>query len=217
MEATRHTRRSPRIPLACAVVVRDKGTIWSTETEDVGARGCRIALARLLARDALVQLRFERGRDLPPLEALGQVVWTRTGTALSAGVTFVSLPHDGQGAPARGWIDDLVAAHLRRLLPDYEGARGALAKLGAVKVELGVPPSSGLAGPEVAVVRFVRQGAALAELCRSRDVLEVLVALLERGAVSVCRANPDPEGWRRALAMPPGAAGAPPVGRTEPR
>jgi hypothetical protein len=202
MEATHEARRIPRIPVACTVVVQDRGASWTTETVDVGARGCRVALARPLARGSLIQLRFERGRELPPLQAVGQVVWTRSDAVLAAGVVFVNLPRDARGTQARNWIDDLVAFQLHRILADWEKGRGGLAKLGGVKVALGLPPPERLTAPEVVLLHLVREGAALEELCRSREALVALVSLLERGALSVCRANPDPEGWRRTLARP---------------
>lgn len=192
-------RRVARIPVACPVGIREKTSAWTTETMDVGARGCRVALERPLSRGSLVQLRFERA-GAPPLDALGQVAWTRTTPPRAAGIVFVNQPRDASGAQARNWIDALVAARLRQALADGPAAGGALARLGEVTVRLGIPPAEPLDRAEVALVRLVRDGVRLGAVARSPDALRVLAALLEREVLSVARESPDPEGWKRALA-----------------
>jgi PilZ domain len=194
-------RRSSRIPLRCTAVVREKMATWTTETHDVSARGCRIALKRPLTPGAVVHLRIERGPGEPPLEFVGQVAWARKTAPLTAGVTFVSAPRDVAGAANGGWIDTLVLAELRRLLQLGPEATGALTSLGGVALHLGTPPSTPLARAELAVLRAAKDGAPLSTVCGSPDALMALVGALQRGAVTVRRTNQDPDGWKRAFSL----------------
>lgn len=199
MTVMEQKRRVPRIPVSCPVGIREKGSAWTTETLDVGARGCRIALERPLARGTLVQLRFERG-GAPPLDVLGQVAWTRASAPRAAGIVFVSLPRDPSGAQARSWIDALVAAQLRQVLAAWPAANDALVRLGEVTVGLGIPPTEPLDRHAVALVRLARDGVRIGAVARSADALRVLAGLLDREVLSVTRETPDPEGWKQALA-----------------
>lgn len=158
-------------------------------------RGCRLALKRPLGRGAVVQLRFELGAGQAALDAVGQVSWTRPA---AAGVVFVSVP---RGAHSGAWIDALVAAQLRRVLQSWESASGTLAPLAALRLQLGIPPTESLDRGQVTLVRLARDGVALAALSRSPEAVRVLATLLERGVLSLCRATPDPEGWKQALSM----------------
>jgi hypothetical protein len=187
-----------RIPVACPVGIRERATTWITHTVDVGARGCRISLERPLSRGSLVQLAFDRGSG-EPLEALGQVAWTRSSPPRAAGIVFVNLPRE-RGIQARNWIDTLVAGRLRQVLAAWPAENAGLAKLADVAVQLGVPPAEPLDPAEVNLVRIVREGAKLGAVSRSREAVAVLVSLLDREILSVARDTPDPEGWKDAFA-----------------
>jgi hypothetical protein len=191
-------RRMARIPVACPVGVREKSSVWVTQTVDVGARGCRISLERPLSRGTLVELAFDRGNGAP-LQALGQVAWTRTSPPRAAGIVFVNLPREPTGAQARNWIDALVALRLRQILAAWPAENAALAKLGEVVVQLGIPPTEPLDRSQVTLVRLARDGVRLGAVTRSAEALGVFVALLEREILSVARETPDPEGWKSAF------------------
>lgn len=191
-------RRMARIPVACPVGVRDRASAWTTRTLDVGARGCRISLERPLSRGTLVQLAFDRG-DGAPLQAVGQVAWTRTSPTRAAGIVFVNLPREPSGAQARNWIDTLVAARLRQVLARWPEENGALSTLGDVAVQLGIPPTEPLDRSEVTLVRLARDRVRLGAVTRSAEALRVLISLLDREILSVARETPDPEGWKTAF------------------
>jgi len=198
---THDKRRMARIPLTCTVVVREKFATWTTETQDVSARGCRIALRRPLTPGTLVHLCIARGDGATPLEVVGQVAWARKAAPMSAGVTFVSAPREPSGAPAGNWIDTLVAGELRRVLDLGPEATGALTALGSVALHLGTPAGASFDPSEMAVLRAARDTAPLATVGYSPDGLRSLLGLLERGAVTVRRTNSDPEGWKRAFSL----------------
>jgi hypothetical protein len=191
-------RRMARIPVACPVGIREKSSSWITQTVDVGARGCRITLERPLSRGALVELAFDRGNGAP-LQALGQVAWTRASPPRAAGIVFVNLPREPTGAQARNWIDALVATRLRQIHAAWPAENDALGKLGDVAVQLGIPPTEPLDRAEVTLVRLARDGVRLSAVTRSAEALRVLVSLLAREVLSVARETPDPEGWKSAF------------------
>jgi hypothetical protein len=199
VELAPEKRRISRIPIACTVVVREKLAIWNTTTEDVGARGCRIALKRALSPGALVQLRFDTGPDEGCLEVVGQAVWARRSESPAAGIAFVGQPADRSGVRRRTWIDVLVANQLRGVL-ESSWTSGGLAKLGNISLHLGTPPDQ-LDPSELAVIRLAREGAPLSAMCYTTAGLQAVTALLDRGAVTVYRTNPDPEGWKRAIGL----------------
>jgi hypothetical protein len=122
-------RRSERLPGRFAVAVREKLATWTTSTEDVGARGCRIALKRPMTPGALVQLDFDMGEGAEPLVVHGQVAWVRRTPPLSAGIAFLSVPREAQRQFAEpcSWIDRILAARIRRL-EDEEPRRVELAE-----------------------------------------------------------------------------------------
>jgi hypothetical protein len=203
-------RRVARIPLACTVIVREKLATWTTDTQDVGARGCRIRLSRPLAPGALVRLTIERDGDAPPLDVLGQVAWARRTPPLSAGITFVTAPRDPSGASAENWIDTLVAVALRRAIARGPEAAAALEALGAVTLHLGIPPAGALAPGEGAVLRVARDRGPLSALASSLDALGALSRLIDRGAVTVRRTASDRQGWDPIFSAMADAAAATP-------
>lgn len=110
-------RKAERLAGRFTVVVREKLAAWTTTTEDVSARGCRIELKRPVTPGALVQIVFEMGEGKEPLVAHGQVVWSRRTPPHSAGIAFLSVPRQASDPPGQGgsWIDRLLSAYVRRI------------------------------------------------------------------------------------------------------
>jgi hypothetical protein len=120
-------RRSERLARRFDVEVREKLATWSTSTEDVSARGCRIGLRRALTPGALVQLAFDMGPGAEPLVVHAQVAWVRRAPPGAAGVTFLSSPRQASEEPDPGaWIERLLAARARLGEPRREGGRGVV-------------------------------------------------------------------------------------------
>lgn len=188
-------RRLARIPLTCRIEVGERFSTWVARTQDVGPRGCRIALPRPVSVGTLLRLSLDAGEGAPPVEALGQVVWTRDGPEPEAGVAFTGDVRGGERGAA--WIDALVAAELRRAARETR----RFGALGGVRLHLGNAPGVKLDREAVAVLRGVRRGDPIAALAFTRARLDALLSLLVAGTVTTGRANVDPEGWRRAFAV----------------
>ena len=110
--SVREKRRAQRLPGRFKVAVREKLSTWSTSTEDLGPRGCRVELKRPLTPGTLVQLVFDM-KDAEPLVVHGQVAWVRQAPG-QAGITFLSFPREEtpQAAPQTDrWMDRLIGAH----------------------------------------------------------------------------------------------------------
>jgi hypothetical protein len=193
-------RRLARIPLRCAVTLRDKHATFPAETADVGARGCRITLARQVARGALLRLSFE-GAGPEPFDAVGQVVWARKGETHEAGVAFVSAPKGRAGAA--NWIDAMFAAQLRSALRAGTGAR-ALEELAAATLRLGVPPRAPLPPVALAIAGVAEREGRVSEVLEMRGGIVTLASLVEHGVVTLGRASAHVDAWARLLA--PGRA-----------
>jgi hypothetical protein len=192
-------RRIGRIPIRCAVVVREKLATWDTETEDVAARGCRIVLKRAVAPGALLRLSFQAGAGAEALDAVAQVAWTRKSPPSSAGVTFLSAPQPPSRSLAGNWIDRLLAAHLRDLAASgVRSGPGVLGSLGGVTLRLGKKPELRLMAAELAVVKLARDAGTLATVACAVDGPATLATLLENGTVTVGPATVDPLAWKQS-------------------
>ena len=104
------------------VEVREKLAAWPTSTEDVSARGCRVAMKRPLAPGMLVQLAFDRGPGQEPLVAHAQVAWVRRSPPEAAGLAFLSAPREARHPQPGFWIDRLLGSYVRSV---RDGARAA--------------------------------------------------------------------------------------------
>lgn len=189
-------RRLARIPLTCRVVVGERFSTWVTRTQDVGPRGCRLETTRPVRAGTLLRLTLELEGGQPPLEAVGQVVWTREAPVQEAGVAFTGSVR-GSAAAGSGWLDTLLATELRRAW--REGRR--LGLLGEVRLHLGSAPGVTLDPDALAVLRAVRGGERIAGLVHTRAGLDAVLRLLGAGTITASRVNVDPEGWRRAFAV----------------
>jgi hypothetical protein len=187
----RERRRLARIPLRCAVVVREKLATTLAETEDIGARGCRIVLKRPAPPGTLLQIRFLPAGATEPLDAVGQVVWSRKTPPLEAGIAFVSAPRAASTPSVGGWMETLVLSKLRQVVAG-EVALGALAdvQLTACGAPRSVQPD------DLAAVRVAKASGTIGEVADLRP----LIGLLERGVVCVARVVVDLGGARPLFA-----------------
>ncbi|MDD5084535.1 MAG: PilZ domain-containing protein [Candidatus Omnitrophica bacterium] len=95
-------RRFPRLDIKCEVFIRDQESSYtvSTHTENVGAGGVCIVLAKPLRRYSIVEIKLYLGDNLPPVECVGKVVWIIEEKTLSVperkydmGVEFLTISH----------------------------------------------------------------------------------------------------------------------------
>ncbi len=126
----RDKRKAARLPGRFAVQVREKLATWTTSTEDVSQRGCRLAMKRTLQQGELVELAFDMGPEAEPLVVHGQVAWVQR-AARAAGITFLSAPRQRrqEERPAT-WFDRLRASHAHHRVAsagDVAGVEPALA------------------------------------------------------------------------------------------
>ena len=108
-------RRSERLPGRFRVEVREKLARWTTITEDVSGRGCRVEMKRPLVPGMLVQLAFDMGAGEEPLVAHAQVAWVRRAEPEAAGFAFLSMPREARHPQPGFWIDRLLSARVREL------------------------------------------------------------------------------------------------------
>jgi hypothetical protein len=110
-------RRSERLSGRFVVVVHEKLATWTTTTEDVSARGCRIEMKRPVSPGMLVGLTFDMGQGVEPLVVHGQVSWARRTPPYSAGIAFLSVPRQAKDQPGKpgDWIDRLIQAYVRKV------------------------------------------------------------------------------------------------------
>lgn len=137
----------------------EKLATWRAESADVSARGCRLILKRPLAQGALVRLSFDCG-GAEPFEAVGQVVWARSGEPPEAGVMFVSAPRSRDGS---SWLDVLAGTQARPAERDRPGnTAGRPASPSAAARAPATPPAMGAAAvaPPPAVTRVPGAAAA---------------------------------------------------------
>ncbi len=172
---------------------------WTAETVDLGARGCRVALPRPVARGALVQLRFGSSSEAP-IDAVGQVVWTRSGSVLEAGVAFVSAPKPH--ATGAGWIDALLAAQLRAAGRDAVAAAQLRQALADVVLRLGAAARAPLPPVAIAIARIAEREGRIAEALALPGGMATLASLVGQGTVTVGRASADVRAWNRILGGP---------------
>jgi hypothetical protein len=194
------------------VAVREKLSTWECEAQDLGARGCRIALQRQLAPGALVQLAFDVGAAAEPLVVLAQVAWATKAAPLTAGVRFLAVPREAVHAQPGYWLDRLVAAQLRRAAASGRGAAAELGPLADVRLHLCGLPGPVPSAAEQAVVTLARGEGAISAAGLAADRLGAVAELLERGVVTVAL---GPGASARGGAAEPVLRPARPLGRIE--
>jgi len=192
-------RRALRLPLRCAARVESYGADCEGHTEDLGARGCRLAVAAPLTDGGHVRLHLLGEGSSAPLQVGAVVKWTEPGPPWRHGLDF-----DAEDRPrAEAWFDELASCHSELLhlvrVPDQLrlDARLYVTHAPAVPLLLG--------DEETVVLRFACGQPTLAQLQRvlgpdwSR-AQRALFALIGRGAVTLDEAEAgDPAPWRAQL------------------
>jgi hypothetical protein len=191
-------RRAPRVPLRLAVTLRHGRDAWTTETEDVGPRGCQVVSARALPPGSPVVLALSCPALDRAVAATGRVSWARTDEPVRLGISF-EVP-----VAQRGWFDALLAADPRA---SRAAARAPLRLPGETPLRLGEPPTTVLdfSEDERAVLAAIGAGTTAAKLAdalapRFHRARGALFSLIARRLVRLQTGPPGAaERWRAVL------------------
>lgn len=191
------------MPVRLEVTVRHRHSAWTTETDDVGPRGCQLVSGRALPPGSDVALSVSIPALGRAVTATGRVAWSRPEAPARLGVSF-EVPIAQQG-----WWEALLAAD-----PCAGGAavRAPLRLRRDAPLHLGEPPATVLdfSQDERAVLQGIGAGSTAGELAealapRFHRARGALFSLLARRLVLLRPGRPDAaDRWRAALAPPPG-------------
>lgn len=114
-------RRIPRVSVCCRVDVRDQFGMWTAVTDDVSARGCRIATARLPRVGSAIELTISSDLFPESLAVTGEIAWVSDD---HVGVSFLEAAaarsRRRRLSPAE-WVDSVIE-HGRVSGPTLESA-----------------------------------------------------------------------------------------------
>lgn len=154
-----NARHTPRALVRCqARAPLLGGGFWSSDTEDIGPRGCQLVAPARFTPGEGIELELTSERVLDPLWVGGRIAWAADEPPWRVGIAFSDQDQD---AAAR-WFDRLVAA-----FPGLDGSLLAPKRIAAdADIYLGraprlLPP---LIPQEVAVLRAVGTGIKATEL-----------------------------------------------------
>ncbi len=154
-----NARSSPRAVVRCqARAPLLGGGFWSSDTEDIGPRGCQLVAPARFTPGEGIELEISSERVADPLWVGGRIAWAADEPPWRVGIAFSDQDQD---AAAR-WFDRLVAA-----FPGLDGSLLAPRRVAAdATVYLARAPRlrPTLDAPEVAVLRTIGAGIRAAEL-----------------------------------------------------
>ncbi len=197
-------RRCVRAPLRCpASLTRSSGTVGTT-TEDLGARGCCLAVSSPSRRGERIGLVLSWPAYDRPLSVRGTVAWASARPPWRIGVAFLDecLPEVAR------WLRGLIAAD-RAVLTFPEPVPGHIS-LDAT-LYLAPPPSLSVdfTDEELGIMRNVRLGAPSRALLRHaghdrRRLARAVFALLSKQALTLSSDRAaDPQAWARIVSSRP--------------
>lgn len=154
-----NARHSPRAVVRCqARAPLLGGGFWSSDTEDIGPRGCQLVAPARFTPGEGIELEISSERVADPLWIGGRIAWAADEPPWRVGIAFSDQDQD---AAAR-WFDRLVAA-----FPGLDGSLLAPRKVAAdATVYLGRAPRlrPSLVPPELVVLRAIGAGVSAADL-----------------------------------------------------
>lgn len=154
-----NARRSPRAEVRCqARAPLLGGGFWSSDTEDIGPRGCQLVAPARFTPGEGIELEISSERVSDPLWTSGRIAWAADDPPWRVGIAFSDQDQD---AAAR-WFDRLVAA-----FPGLDSSLLAPPKVPAdALLYLGRAPRlrPPLLPPEVEILRAIGGGIRASEL-----------------------------------------------------
>jgi hypothetical protein len=179
-----NARRDLRLPLRLDAQVAVATVGHAGQTEDVGARGCRLSAPLRLLTGTRVRLLLVVDGAAGSLSVDATVVWRQDGPARRHGVAFDAAA----AARTAAWFDEMVEHHTALLHLDRVPDRIGFGE----RVYLARSPLEPPTAEEALVLRFACAGASVAELraalgARWSRVQRALYALLNSGVVAIER------------------------------
>jgi len=154
-----NARHAPRTVVRCqARAPLLGGGFWSSDTEDIGPRGCQLVAPTRFTPGEGIELEISSERVADPLWVGGRIAWAADEPPWRVGIAFSDRDQD---AAAR-WFDRLVAA-----FPGLDGSLLAPARIAAdAPIYLGRVPRlrPALGSQELAVLRAIGPGIRAGEL-----------------------------------------------------
>src|SRR5512138_2360050 len=211
-------RRSPRAPVRCrAEISGADGARWSTETEDIGPRGCQIVAPHRRASGEQLLLVVQAEGLARTLRVGGKVAWVSGAEPWRLGVAFA----DQDAAVAADWYEALLAKN-----PALAAYRGVPDRISAdATIFLGPPPKlvMDFTPDEVQILRCIGSGVSVGEVrSRLKDIWEraqhALFSLIVRRHIVLARgAAVLPAAWKQILASLEATLAAEELERSSPR
>jgi hypothetical protein len=211
-------RRAPRAPVRCrAEVASASGARWSTETEDVGPRGCQIVAPARLPQGEPLSLVITTEGFSRSLRVGGTVAWASGSEPWRLGISYV----ESDSAVARDWYDALVAKN-----PALAAYRGVPERISVdATLFLGPPPKlvMDFTNDEIQILRCIGSGLSVGELRhRLKDIWNraqhALFSLIVRRHLVLSRgASVLPASWKQILVDLEATLAAEELERSSPR
>lgn len=211
-------RKGPRAPVRCrADVTGTDGSRWTSETEDVGPRGCQIVAPHRRPRGEQLLLLISTEGMSRSLRVAGRIAWVSAAEPWRLGVAYA----DQDAAVAADWYDALVAKN-----PALSAYRGVPDRISVeAMLFLGPPPKlvMDFNTDEIQILRCVGSGISVGELrSRLREIWDraqhALFSLLVRRHLVLARgASVLPATWKPILTQLEATLAVEELERTAPR
>lgn len=193
-------RRAPRAPVRCrAEITGTDGSRWTSETEDVGPRGCQIVAPHRRPQGEPLLLLISTEGLSRTLRVGGKVAWISAAEPWRLGVAFA----EQDAAVAVDWYEALLAKN-----PALAAYRGVPDRISVdATVFLGPPPRlvMDFTRDEIQILRCIGSGVSVGELRgRLRDIWDraqhALFSLIVRRHLVLARgASVLPGTWKQIL------------------